>query len=100
MSGSLLKGIKTYVTDADGRRGPVHRGPVELEVGQQDVHSIRIEVDETGKVNAHVDDMLVEANLFPELQARITKMIWAFVFLMSVVAMFATLGGVFYFLDV
>ena len=100
MSGSLLKGIQTYVTDAEGNRGPVHRGPVELEVGQVEVHSIRIEVDEAGKVNAHVDDMLVEANLFPELQDRIRKVVWAFVFLMSAVATLATLGGVFYFLDV
>ncbi len=98
VSGSLLKGIRTYVTDADGNRGPVHRGPVEFEVGQQQVHSIRIEVDEAGKVNAHVDDMLVESNLFPELQDRIQKFVWAFVFVISAITVCAMLGGVFYFL--
>lgn len=74
-SGSLLKGIRTCVTDVDGNRGPVHRGQVDFEVGQQEIHLVRIEVDEAGKVNAYVDDMLVEANQFPELQARILKVI-------------------------
>ncbi len=97
MSGSLLKGIRTYVTDADGNRGSVHRGPVEFEVGQQQVHSIRIEVDEAGKVNAHVDDMLVESNLFPELQDRIQKIVWAVVFVISAITVCAMLGGIFYF---
>ena len=94
----MLKGIRTYVTDADGNRGPVHRGPADFKVGQQEVHSIRIEVDDSGKVRAHVDDMLVDANLFPKLQARIQIMIWGGVFFVSAVVMLALLGGLFYFL--
>ncbi len=100
VSGSLLKGIRTYVTDADGNRGPVHRGPVDFQVGQQEVHSVRIEVNEAGKANAYVDDVLVEANLFPELQDRIQKMIWAFVFVIAAITTFAMLGGVLHYLDV
>ena len=99
VSGSLLRGIRTYVTDADGNSGPVHRGPVEFEVGQQQVHSIRIEVDDAGKVNTHVDDTLVESNLFPELQDRIQKIVWAFVFVISAITLCAIFGGVFYFFE-
>jgi hypothetical protein len=98
VSGSLLKGIRTYVTDADGNRGPVHRGPVDLEVGQQEVHSVRIQVDETGMVTAHVDGMMVDPNLFPKLQHRIQKIVWAFVFFVAMGAMGAMLWALFYFL--
>ena len=65
---------------------------MDFEVGQQEVHSVRIEVDEAGKVNAYVDDMLVEANLFPGLQTRILKVIWDFVLLVSGLAMLGTIG--------
>lgn len=69
-------GIRTYAVDVVGSRGPVHRGPVDFAVGQQEVHAILIEVDEAGKVHAQVDEAQVEANVFPVLQGRIQKFVW------------------------
>ena len=98
VSGSLLHGIRTFVTDADGNRGPVYRGPVELEVGSQEVHAISIRVDETGKVTAHLDGTLVDSNLFPELRSRIQKLVWSFALVFSTFIGIVMLGGVVYFL--
>ena len=93
VSASLLKGVQTYVTDADGNRGPVQRGPAEFEVGQQELHAIRIEVDETGKVNAHVDGKQVGADLFPRLRRRIQYVIAGFVFIIAILATLGIVGG-------
>lgn len=98
VSGSLFKGIRTFITDAGGNRGPVYRGPVELEVGNQEVHALSIQVDETGKVTAHLDGALVDSNLFPGLQNRIQKLVWGFVLVLSALISIAILGGVLFFL--
>lgn len=94
---SLWKGIRTFVTDAAGNRGPVYRGPVELEFGQREVHSVQIKVDEVGKVAAYVDGVSVDANLFPDLQDRIWKSVLAGVVVFATVLTIAVLGGLVYF---
>lgn len=72
-----MRGIRAYLTDAAGNRGPVNRGAIgsDSDVGQQEVQAILIEVHEAGKVNAHVDGTQVEANLLTELHSRIKELI-------------------------
>ncbi|MDB4695194.1 hypothetical protein OAF47_01875 [bacterium] len=62
-------------------------------MGQQELHAIRIEVDETGKVNADVDGKQLGADLFPRLRRRIQYFIAGFVFIIAILAPFGIVGG-------
>ena len=75
ISSSLWRGVETFVQDAEGNSGPVHRGPVELKVGKDKVHTVRIAVSNRGEVNAYVDDALVGADLFAKLRIRIWHLV-------------------------
>ena len=83
ISSSLLRGVETFVRDAEGNSGPVHRGPVELKVGKDKVHTVRIAVGDGGEVNAYVDDTLVGADLFAKLRIRIWQLVSGFIFIVG-----------------
>lgn len=93
ISTSLWSGVRTSVRDHDGIEGPIHRGPVELQIGDVEPHTIRVEVDGTGSVNAYIDGKLVERDLFASLRRKILLLVTLLVcfvfFISSVLAVFS-----------
>ena len=75
ISMSLWSGVRTCVRDHDGIEGSIHRGPVELKVGENETHTVRVEVDGGGSVNAYIDGKLVERDLFASLRRRILLLV-------------------------
>ena len=75
ISMSLWSGVRTCVRDHDGIEGSMHRGPVELKVGENETHTVRVEVDGGGSVNAYIDGKIVERDLFASLRRRILLMV-------------------------
>ncbi|MEQ9408196.1 MAG: hypothetical protein RIK87_10745 [Fuerstiella sp.] len=68
---SLWSGLRTHFVDATGMPGTVYRGPCRFETGQRERHQVAIEVDGLGRVNAYVDGVLAEENLFASVRSRI-----------------------------
>ena len=86
---SIWTGIRTYARDVEDELGPVHRGPCQFEVGKLESHEITIAVDGTGRVNAYVDDQLVEANLFAHLRVRVFAIVAVFMIVICALAISA-----------
>jgi hypothetical protein len=64
---------------------------VELKVGKDKVHKVRIAVGNGGEVNAYVDDTLVGADLFVKLRIRIWQLVSGFIFIVGALTTIAML---------
>lgn len=91
ISSSLRRGVETFVRDTEGNSGPVRRRPVELKVGKDKVHTVRIAVDNRGEVNAFVDDALVGADLLAKPWIRIWQFVPVFRFIVGTLTTIAML---------
>lgn len=83
---SLWKGIQTYTGDVDRPADLIHRGTCQFEVGENERHDIRIDVDGNIKVNIYVDGQLIGSNLFERLRIRIFMIVAIFIILTIVLA--------------